>query len=134
MTNDNIQYFAFQRLARDLRINASQYDVRSKALMLVTFFALCGAWASEFNIVQLARFVGLNLTDGPQVEILRVVLSFYCGTGMITVIDNNLGLAEIVMNPGSPDFKRGENADITDTAKELEQIRNELKSYAGEKI
>lgn len=97
----------------------------SRIFTVIAFASLIGGNISEYNLLLLLKYCGIDIDDNDQLALTKNLLSFYCGAKIIDIIDNGLGIAELIKDPMSSSFQKGLDAD---TSKIVDQINRLQKS------
>lgn len=119
------QWHAFQTLRQTKPYIANETPAM-KILSALSYFALIGGEVSEYNLLNIMKYVGVDIKQDTDSDALQKLLTQYCGAGVIEIIDNGLGIREIFMDPEDPFYQRGLTLDVRPLIKEIELSRNEI--------
>lgn len=124
-TDELIQWLAMQDLNKTLP-SLQESAPTTRTLAAISYFALTGGMASEYNILHLIRYCGLDTNNTRHMDAARDMLAFYSAAGIIDVIDNNLGIEQMINDPSQDFYRKGLVADTTEHGKKLSEMKNEL--------
>ncbi|HWI47613.1 MAG TPA: hypothetical protein VNU45_05220 [Rummeliibacillus sp.] len=118
----DIQSTLIVKLIADIQKKKNNID--QVTYMIISYVLAIGGQISEYNLVNLLAFGGFDFNNPQHLEISLSAFSYYCGARVIRIIDNDLGILELLMNPDSPSFQRGTRADVSDIENQVEKFRN----------
>lgn len=124
-----IQWLAIQDLNKTLPDIYDSGPV-TRAIAAISYFALIGGFASEHNIISLMKYCGLDMNNTRHMDTARDMLAFYSAAGIIEVLDNNLGMEQMINDPSLDFYQRGLVADTENHATILSEMKRDLEERA----
>ena len=121
-----LQLLVFKDFLKSAK-ETQKFGPEIKVLNVLSYFSVIGGVASEINLITLLRFVGLDLNDPNTQKIIYRQISYQCGAGLLTIIDNNLGLKEILEDVEGPSFQKGRLSDTTEILIEIDRLKKEFR-------
>jgi hypothetical protein len=120
-----VQWLAFQDLNKTLPFLFVS-GTMTRALGAISYFAIIGGYVSERNILPLMKYCGLDMNDSGHMDMIRNMLAFYSAAGIIEILDNNLGMEQMINDPELPYYRKGLVADTDMHAEKLSSMKKEL--------
>lgn len=118
MENKIFQHLVIKEFIKDTPLTLDD-SPELRAIAVISYFALIGGGASEYNLLHLFKYAGLNLDDESHQDAIKRMLSYYCGARIIRIIDNGLGIKEMIEDTNSPYYMNGKKADVSDLLEKL---------------
>lgn len=117
-----IQLLSFQEF-RKTAAQSADLTTDLKVILVLSYFLTFSNEGSEHNLLTLFRFVGLDFGDKTDQSGIYNILSFYAGADIFRIIDNDLGIKEIVDDVDSETFQAGKEADVTEVKDQIKKLR-----------
>lgn len=100
--------------------------VESRIFTIIAFASLIGGAISEYNLLVLLKYCDVDIDDLDHLALTKSLLSFYAGAKIIDIIDNNLGIAELIKDPMSSAFQKGIDADTSQIIDQINRLQKNL--------
>lgn len=121
-SDEQIQRMSFQDFQKALS-HGHSLSRELKVLLVLSYFLKFTYEISEHNLLILFRHTGLDLTDEMDQTAIYTILSYYCGANVITILNNGLGIKDIVEDPQSSSYLQGRMGDESELTNEIQKLR-----------
>lgn len=110
----------------DLNDTSGPESVEDKILAIFSFAMVVGGRLSEYNLLTMLAYAGVNLKDNDEKEAASEIIAFYAGTTIIKFIDNDLGFLKKSLEINRLAYEIGQDCDITETKEIIETLKETM--------
>lgn len=113
----------FLKTATNNNLNTAEL----KTITVISYFLIIGGIASETNLLTLLKYIGLDFSDVDIQKIIYEQVAFYCGAGLLKIIDNHLGIKAILEDSTRPEYQQAAHLDTAHIKTQIDLMRLEFK-------
>ena len=111
---------------RDLVETHNTLSLAHRIDCIAAYIGVIGGVIKEENLINILEWSKIDLDNEEEFATVIRGFSFYVGARLIKVIDEQMGLAELINNPDNDVIRFGEQRDVTEVVKIMETIRNRV--------
>lgn len=126
LSNTNREFFTLKKTLKALK-DAS--DTESKIYLVIGWAYANKTSISEYNLITLLRFAGIDFNDASDLTYIYTLLPFWAGAKLLEFTDNGLGLFPLIYDEASSAFKNGEESDENGIRESFNQYRDSQELY-----
>jgi hypothetical protein len=119
----SIEFYAFRYLKDNLDKIKDSSDQEDKILSVLAYGIAIGGDISEYNLLMLLAYAGFDMSDPGNYNTLQELTNFYCGTGVLRIINNDLGHINNFCNEKTESYQLGKSGEHSHLRKAVDELK-----------